>query len=146
VSTADAELRELLREQGLRVTSQRLLIHRALREQGGHLSAEQVHDSVASVLPGVTQQTVYSTLALLADLGVARRVAAPGPSARFEARTDDHHHMVCERCGAIEDLHVRVPVSRAVSAAREGGFAPAGASVTVLGSCAACLGARPRSG
>ena len=146
MSTADAELRELLREQGLRVTSQRLLIHRALREQGGHLSAEQVHDSVAPVLPGVTQQTVYSTLALLADLGLAWRVAAPGPSVRFEARTDDHHHTVCERCGAIEDLHVRVPVSRAVNAAREGGFAPASASVTVLGLCAACLGSRPRAG
>jgi len=141
VSGPDAELRELLRGRGLRVTSQRLLIHRALREHGGHVSAEQVHDSVAPVLPGVTQQTVYSTLALLADLGVARRVAAPGPSARFEARTDDHHHMVCERCGAIEDLHVRVGVSRVVGAAIEGGFTPASASVTVLGVCAACTAA-----
>ena len=141
MSGPDADLKELLRGQGLRVTSQRLLIHRALREQGGHLSAEQVHDSVEPVLPGVTQQTVYSTLALLADLGVARRVAAPGPSARFEARTDDHHHMVCERCGAIEDLRVRVSVSRVVSAAREGGFVPASASVTVLGLCAVCTAA-----
>jgi Fe2+ or Zn2+ uptake regulation protein len=46
--------------------------------------------------------------------------------------------VVCERCGAIEDLDVRVPVSRAVGAARERGFAPSSASVTVLGLCAAC--------
>jgi Fe2+ or Zn2+ uptake regulation protein len=122
----------------MRVTSQRLLIDRALREHGGHLTAEQVHELVDPALPGVTQQTVYSTLALLSDLGVARRVSAPGPSTRFEARTDDHHHMVCERCGAIEDLDVRISVSRAVGASRESGFAPASASVTVLGLCASC--------
>jgi Fur family transcriptional regulator, stress-responsive regulator len=133
-----ADLSELLRERGMRVTSQRLLIDRALRDHGGHLTAEQVHDLVEPALPGVTQQTVYSTLALLADLGVARRVSAPGASTRFEASGGDHHHMVCERCGAIEDLHVKVPVSRAVSASRERGFVPASASVTVLGLCAAC--------
>jgi Fe2+ or Zn2+ uptake regulation protein len=133
-----SDLAELLRGRGMRVTSQRLVIHRALQEHGGHLTAEQVHDLVEPALPGVTQQTVYSTLALLADLGVARRVAAPGPSTRFEARTDEHHHAVCERCGAVEDLHVRVPVSRAVGAARESGFAPATAAVTVLGLCARC--------
>jgi Fe2+ or Zn2+ uptake regulation protein len=132
------DLSELLRERGLRVTSQRLLIERGLRDHGGHLTAEQVHELVEPSLPGVTQQTVYSTLALLADLGVARRVSAPGASTRFEARGDDHHHMVCERCGAIEDLQVKVPVSRAVGASRERGFVPASASVTVLGLCAAC--------
>ena len=119
-----SELNELLRERGMRVTSQRLLIERALRDHGGHLSAEQVHELVEPSLPGVTQQTVYSTLALLTELGVARRVAAPGASARFETRIDDHHHMVCGRCGAIEDIDTRVPVGRAMRAARDAGFVP----------------------
>jgi Fur family transcriptional regulator, stress-responsive regulator len=131
------DLSELLRDRGMRVTSQRLLIERALREHGGHLTAEQVHDLVEPALPGVTQQTVYSTLALLADLGVARRVVAPGTT-RFEASADSHHHMVCERCGAIEDLHVRVPLGAATRASRESGFVPASAGVTVLGLCARC--------
>jgi Fe2+ or Zn2+ uptake regulation protein len=133
-----AELTELLHERGMRVTSQRLLIERALRHQGGHLTAEQVHELVAPALPGVTQQTVYSTLALLADLGVARRVAAPGPSTRFEAVGADHHHMICERCGAIEDLEARVPLGAVARAARDSGFVPASAGVTVLGLCARC--------
>jgi Fe2+ or Zn2+ uptake regulation protein len=135
------DLSELLRERGMRVTSQRLLIERALRDHGGHLTAEQVHDLVEPSLPGVTQQTVYSTLALLAELGVARRVAAPGASTRFEAVGDDHHHMICERCGAIEDLHVRVPLAAATRASREAGFAPASAGVTVLGLCRRCAAA-----
>jgi len=133
-----SDLTELLRERGMRVTSQRLLIERALRDHGGHLSAEQVHELVEPSLPGVTQQTVYSTLALLTELGVTRRVAAPGASARFETRTDDHHHTVCQSCGAIADVDARVPVGRAMGAARDAGFVPDSASVTVLGLCAAC--------
>jgi Fe2+ or Zn2+ uptake regulation protein len=132
------ELTELLHERGMRVTSQRLLIERALRDHGGHLTAEQVHELVEPALPGVTQQTVYSTLALLADLGVARRVAAPGPTTRFEAVGRDHHHMICERCGAIEDLEVRVQLGAVSRAARDSGFVPASAGVTVLGLCARC--------
>jgi Fe2+ or Zn2+ uptake regulation protein len=134
------DLSQLLRERGLRVTSQRLLIERTLREHGGHLTAERVHELVEAALPGVTHQTVYSTLALLADLGVARRVAAPGPS-RFEAVDRDHHHMICERCGAIEDVHARASLGAVSRAARERGFVPVSAGVTVLGLCARCAAA-----
>jgi Fe2+ or Zn2+ uptake regulation protein len=132
------ELTALLRARGMRVTSQRLLIARAIRDHGGHLSSEQLYAIVAPALPGVSQQTVYSTLALLSDLGVARRVAVPGATTRFEARLDEHHHMVCERCGTLEDLDARVPVARALDASRAAGFSPRSASVTVLGLCAAC--------
>ena len=131
-------LKKLLRTHGMRVTSQRLVIHRALREHGGHLTSEQVHAIVAPTLPGVSPQTVYSTLALLTQLGVARRVPVPGGTARFEARVDDHHHMVCERCGALEDLDVRVAVGPAIDAARAKGFEASSASLAVLGLCSRC--------
>src|SRR4051812_50155008 len=104
-----AELSELLHERGMRVTSQRLLIERALCHHGGHLTADQVHELVAPALPGVTQQTVYSTLALLADLGVARRVAAPGPSTRFEAGGGGPPPTICGGCGALAGLGARGP-------------------------------------
>jgi Fe2+ or Zn2+ uptake regulation protein len=138
MSADDHELTGLLRSRGMRVTSQRLVIARALREHGGHLTSEQVYAIVAPTLPGVSQQTVYSTLALLSDLGVARRVPVPGATARFEARLDEHHHMVCERCGMLQDLDARVAVGRALEASRSAGFAPRAASLTVLGVCAAC--------
>lgn len=131
----DAELRELLRRRGRRVTSQRLLVHRALRDHGGHLSAEQVLELVG---PGLSQQTVYSALQVLVELGAARRVAVPGGSARFEARLDDHHHALCGSCGRITDLDAAVATAPAVDAAVRAGFAPDGAAVTVLGRCPAC--------
>jgi Fe2+ or Zn2+ uptake regulation protein len=134
----EAQLTALLRARGMRVTSQRLLIHRALRAHAGHVSSEQVYELVGAALPGLSQQTVYSTLTLLAELGLARRVPVPGGSARFEARVDDHHHMVCERCGALEDLDARVSVAKALEASRAAGFAPSSAAVTVMGLCAEC--------
>ena len=134
----DDALRELLSTRGMRVTSQRLVIHRALCEHGGHLSSERVHAIVSPTLPGISQQTVYSTLALLAEMGVARRVPVPGGTARFEARVDDHHHTVCERCGAVEDLDVRVPVGSALDSARAAGFQASSASLAVVGLCARC--------
>jgi Fe2+ or Zn2+ uptake regulation protein len=138
MSVDDAELKQLLRDRGMRVTSQRLVIHRALREHAGHVSSEQVYERVADALPGISQQTVYSTLSLLADLGMARRVPVPGATARFEARVDTHHHMVCERCGALEDLDVRVATDKALEASRAAGFAPSSAALTVLGLCSKC--------
>ena len=137
----DDDLTALLRSRGMRVTSQRVLIYRALVERGGHLSAERVHEAVAPVLPGVSQQTVYSTLQLLADLGLARRVVAAGGSTRFETRLDEHHHLACERCGAVVDLDVDVAVEPALAAARATGFEPGFASLTVLGRCAGCAAA-----
>ena len=133
------DLSELLRERGMRVTSQRLLIDRALRDHGGHLTAEQVHELVEPVLPGVTQQTVYSTLALLADLGVAQRVAAPGSSTRFEApnrRSSSHGLRALRRYRGPP--RAGADVARGRRRARARASSPPAPSVTVLGLCAAC--------
>jgi Fe2+ or Zn2+ uptake regulation protein len=132
------DLTQLLRDRGMRVTPQRLVIYRVLRERGGHLTADDVHDELATTLPGISRQTVHSTLALLAELGVIRRVATPGGTSRYESRTEEHHHTVCESCGALEDLELRLPVARAMEHSRATGFSPSSATMTVMGRCAAC--------
>jgi Fe2+ or Zn2+ uptake regulation protein len=142
MNTDDEHLTTLLRGRGLRVTSQRLLIHRVLREQGGHVSIERVHELVRPQLPGVSQQTVYSTMQLLADLGVARRVLTHTGPCLFEARDDGHHHVVCERCGRLDDIDADVSLEPALAAARAGGFTPKSAALTVLALCEDCRGAR----
>ena len=99
VASHDQQLSAALRERGQRVTSQRLVIHRVLRELGAHATAETVLAAVADRLPGVSLPTVYATLDLLEELGAVRRVAVPGGPALFDPRTDPHHHMVCSVCG-----------------------------------------------
>src|ERR687891_2547482 len=76
IATWDEQLARSLRERGQRVTSQRLLIHRALRELDRHVSAEEVLAAVSPSLPNVSLPTVYATLDLFGELGIVRRGSA----------------------------------------------------------------------
>lgn len=137
----DADLSAALRARGQRVTSQRLVIHRALRELERHVTAEELLAAVADRLPNVSLPTVYATLDLLERLGVARRINAGG-ALLYEAGTDDHQHFVCERCGRVEDLHAGIDARAALQAARNRGFEPARADLLVRGLCEACAASR----
>ena len=138
VERLDAEIREILRARGMRVTSPRVTIHRLIREKPAHFSAEDLHHSVAEVLPGVSTQTIYATLALFEELGLVRRVLAMSGAAMFDSRPDPHHHTSCRGCGAIADLEAPAPMDGVLAVAQDAGFRPDGASVTVVGLCAAC--------
>src|SRR5690242_15325297 len=97
-SDIDERLTAALRERGLRVTSQRIVINRVLHELYEHVTAEEMLHAVGERLPGVSLPTVYATLELLEELGQVRRVAIPGGPALFDRRTAPHHHMVCRSC------------------------------------------------
>jgi Fur family transcriptional regulator, stress-responsive regulator len=136
--TAGADPAAALRAAGYRVTPQRLVIHRALVELGRHVGAEELLDAVGRQLPNVSLPTVYSALDALEDAGLVRRVSAGQGRALYDARPADHHHLVCRRCGAVEDLDADVSLADALAAAGQHGFAPDGAEVVVRGLCASC--------
>jgi Fe2+ or Zn2+ uptake regulation protein len=138
----DQQLGAVLRERGQRVTSQRLLIYRALRELDRHLTAEEVLEAVGESLPNVSLPTVYSTLELFEELGLVRRLGVTQGAVLYDPRTDPHHHRVCDRCGAIEDLDVDVSLDAALADAGSADFRPQRAEVLVHGRCADCASAR----
>lgn len=134
----DDPLHAALRARGQRVTPQRLMIATAVREMDHHATAEQVFTEVASRMPGVSLPTVYATLDLLEELGLVRRVATERGTTVYDPRTDQHHHLVCRRCGAIADVDGAVDHAALMSAARGTGFAPDEAQVVIRGLCAPC--------
>src|SRR5215207_2134223 len=138
--SSDQQLTERLRKRGLRSTSQRLVMHRLLRERNRHLSAEELLDEASSRLPGVSLPTVYSTLELFEELGIVRRVNDGGGTLLWDTRPDDHHHLVCRRCGRVEDIDAPLDLDLAHRSARRAGFAPDRAEVVVSGLCADCRG------
>jgi Fe2+ or Zn2+ uptake regulation protein len=137
-SAQDSQLEHALRERGLRVTPQRVLINRTLRELDRHVSADEVLAAVSERLPNASLPTVYSTLELLGELGMVRRVAAGPGATLFDPRTDEHQHLVCRNCRRVEDLDVRVETAAALRAARRRGFEPADAELVVSGLCEDC--------
>jgi len=134
----DTRLIETLRDRGMRVTSQRLMIHRALCAQAQHMTAEQVLASVSEVLPGVSLPTVYATLELLEELGLARRVATGAGAVLFDSRVQPHAHTVCRRCGLVADIEVMRTPGDVLRRARSSGFAPDHAQILVWGLCPTC--------
>ena len=134
----DAELTELLRDRGLRATSQRVVMHRLLRDSNRHVSAEELLTEASDRLPGVSLPTVYATLELFEQLGVVRRVNGGGGTLLWDTRADAHHHMICRRCGRIEDMETSLDLEGARRSAKRAGFEPDRAEVVVSGLCADC--------
>lgn len=134
----DTELIDVLHARGQRVTPQRLVINRTLQDLNRHVSAEEVLEAVEPRLPNVSLPTVYSTLELLGELGLVRRVGPAGGRVLFDPRMDEHHHAVCSVCGRVEDIDAPVDATPALAAARRAGWSDAAAGLLVTGVCERC--------
>jgi Fur family ferric uptake transcriptional regulator/Fur family peroxide stress response transcriptional regulator len=140
-STLEDALSRTLRDRGQRVTSQRLVLHRVITELGRHVSAEEIYDAAAPLLPGLSLPTVYATLGLFEELGLVRRLSLGGDAVLFDPRSDEHHHLSCRRCGRVQDLEISIDDRAVMRSAGAKGFAPDGMQVVVVGLCADCAGA-----
>lgn len=97
------DLVALLRARGKKVTSQRVLIYRALLGDRSHPTAEQIHSRLKEQLPGLSLTTVYSALNDLVQAGEARRFDAGDGSVHFDPEMRPHAELVCVKCGRIDD-------------------------------------------
>ena len=131
------DLPTALRDRGMRVTPQRVVVHRALLELDRHVTADELLDAVTDRLPSVSLPTIYATLELLEELGMVRRVQRAGTTL-FDPRTDTHHHLVCTSCGSIEDLDSDLDTARLERAAARHGFEHERIEAVVHGRCASC--------
>jgi Fe2+ or Zn2+ uptake regulation protein len=122
----------------MRVTPQRVVLHRALVELDRHVTADELLVAVGDRLPNVSLPTIYATLDLLEELGMVRRVQRAGTTL-FDPRVDAHHHLVCTVCGSIEDLDGELDTSALEQAAGRHGFVAGRIEAVVHGRCAACV-------
>jgi Fe2+ or Zn2+ uptake regulation protein len=130
----DAALRGL----GLRATEGRIAVVNAL-DSMAHASAEQVFDTVFRELPKTSIQSVYNILTDLTAVGLIRRIEPAGSAALYERRVDDnHHHVVCTRCGAVGDVDCVVGHAPCLTPSSSGGFSVQTAEITFWGLCADC--------
>jgi Fur family ferric uptake transcriptional regulator len=95
----------LLSERGVRLTGPRRLVVEALVRHPGPQTAAEVHRRLSD--RRVNLVSVYRTLNLLVDLGIARVADTSHGTRRFElaeSYTEHHHHLICRSCGGVEDL------------------------------------------
>ena len=141
--TATTEtLTDRMRAKGLRMTSQRLILADLLENAAEHLDAEKVYQLARHRDPKIHRATVYRTLNTLKKLGLVDELDlmhVTGDRHFYEIRPSVFHiHLVCMRCGAVEepsgpfwqDLKVRVM--------QETEFKPEVVRLEMGGTCTAC--------
>ncbi|UCR90310.1 Fur family transcriptional regulator [Mycetocola spongiae] len=141
MTTTDEMLSDAIRGAGLRLTAPRLEVLRALGDRS-HVDAGTVFATVARTLPDTSVQAVYGVLSALTDAGLVRRIEPAGSPARYERRVDDnHHHVVCSRCGEIADVDCVVGQAPCLVPSNTAGYAVHTAEVTFWGICPECQAA-----
>lgn len=98
------EINKLLRQKGYRLTKQRQQVFSALTYQPQ--SVAKVVSFLESEDASVDKVTVYRTLDCFVNLGVVGKTLFKDKTAKYELLTETkhHHHLVCDKCGSIEDI------------------------------------------
>ena len=133
-----ADVLDALSERGMRRTAARQAILEELFSTSDHLTAEDLAARVQQRFPSVDVSTVYRTLDVLEGLEIIDHVHLAHGPAVFHLAEDDHQHLVCERCGRVEEL----PADRLRTFARmlrdDFGFHIQRRHFAIVGVCGAC--------
>lgn len=143
VSIQERQVEERLADAGVRFTGGRRQVVAALGRSGGPMSASELHDKLRGSVP---VSSVYRTLAVLETAGVVEPHHSAKGLTRYEIAewlAGHHHHLVCERCGAVEDIELppglEGQLERLVGdVSGRAGFRASGHSLEVAGLCARC--------
>jgi Fe2+ or Zn2+ uptake regulation protein len=137
-SPAVAEIVERLAAAGHRRTVPRQAIVELLVAAKGHVTADEIGAQVQARFPSVNISTVYRTLDTLEDLGIVDHVHLGHGRAIYHLADDDHQHLVCERCEAVEEIPVSKlrPFLRTIE--RDHGFEVDRRHFAIVGLCRLC--------
>ncbi len=142
VSSTDEQLEALLdrlRSEGERVTvARRAVLETLLAEPHSHLSADVLADRIHRDHPSIHLSTVYRTVEFLTETGILTEVRVGHRPSSYHFATDDHHHAVCDRCGAEVALPADLFAAVTARLRDEHGFESDPHHLTITGLCADC--------
>lgn len=128
-----------LKEQGLRITPQRLEILRILSESVGHPSVEDIHAKVRVKFPTTSLATTYKTVALLKDLDEVLELGFADGSNRYDGNKPyPHPHVICTVCRKIMDPDLSMLCDMTEEVTRETGFRITTHRLDFFGLCPDC--------
>lgn len=133
-------LNEFLKKKALKQTSQRNLILDTFLSAPGHVSADELHELIRKKNPRVGFSTVYRTLKLFTECGIAREVNFGDGRARFERGFDrsQHGHLICTSCGRTEEFTIGTMQRSIKLIAARYGYSVDGHRFEIYGLCRKC--------
>ena len=134
------EFSHYIADNGLKNTPQRRLIVEVFFRSGKHLSTEELYEQVKSEDNGVGQATVYRTLKLLCDAGLAKEHHFDETTARYEPIEDDSHHdhLICTSCGKNIEVMDEEIERKQEELAQSCGFILTSHRMVMYGLCSDC--------
>lgn len=121
-----------------RNSKQRQLVLEAVKSVHCHPTAEEIFQMVREENPNISLGTVYRNLNLLAEMGEILKLDLGGESDHFDGTSKEHGHLVCSRCGAIEDLSCELSESVRALVSKELKREMEAVNLTVSGLCKIC--------
>lgn len=132
------ELTVILRENGYKVTPQRLAVYEMLAATKEHPSAEMLYSALRPKYPSMSFATVYKTVEILNKLKLIQILNTGEDSFRYDADISPHHHVQCTCCGKVEDLY-NIDISGIVQKAEaESGYEMIAQQFYFYGVCENC--------
>ena len=125
---------------GFKSTRQRDSIIRIFSESGRHLSADELHALVKKTAPGIGYATVYRTLKLLSEAGLAHESRFDDGFTRYElSETTAHHdHLICTGCGHILEFENKEIEQLQRVVAKKNDFHVTSHKLEIYGFCGEC--------
>jgi Fur family transcriptional regulator, ferric uptake regulator len=133
------KLQAYMAKKGLRSTEQRRVIVDTFFESAAHITIEELLAQVRESDPKVGYATVYRTLKLLAECGVAHERRFGDGVTRYEVAHHEHHdHLICTECGVIEEFEEEAIERLQEQVAARHGFRIRFHKLELYGMCAKC--------
>jgi len=105
----------LLKNSNLKSTFQRIYTLEVI-DKNGHMSIDNIYEEVIKVHPSLSLATIYKNIILMVEKGVLVEVPITGQKSKYELSKTDHIHLVCTKCGEVED---KPSISKASKALEE---------------------------
>ncbi len=135
---------QTLRQLGYRLTPQREMIIEAIAHAEGHLTAEEVSDLVKARTSAVNLATIYRTLDLLVEKGLATRADLwDGRVVYATIQHGPHIHLVCRQCGDVFNADHALLASLETALKKQYAFSADLKHLSIIGVCAECSGKQP---
>jgi Fur family ferric uptake transcriptional regulator len=131
-------LNRYIAEKGLKSTRQRNLIVESFFAAGGHLNVEELLARVREQDRKVSAATVYRTMKLLTECGLAQPRHFGDGQTRYETAGDHHDHLICTRCGHIVEFENDEIERLQLAVAKRHGFQVTSHKMELYGLCGKC--------
>lgn len=100
---------EILKDNDLRITPQRLEILKYLDVHRSHPTVDEIYSALKKDNPSISKTTVYNSVETLKEHGIIQSLTITGSEMRYDYENKMHHHFLCNECGRIIDINIECP-------------------------------------